>query len=288
MCDQEQLAAMRGPAVTRRTFGKLGALATLAACTAPDEASAQQGRLSEAIAKFDAPGGKMDAFFIYPAEGKHPAIIVWPDIAGLRDAFMSTGRRLARQGYAVLILNPYYRNAEAPQFDDFDDWRAQGGMEKVAPWREQLTAANVMETAKAVVGWLDAQDQIDTAKGIGTQGYCMGGPFTVWTAAAAPERVKAAASFHGAGLVGEDPAAPVKMLGQTQASFLFAIARNDDRTAPGDKDALKAAATAAGRPAKVEVFRADHGWTVDDSPVFDADAADKAWDELLDLYSKAL
>lgn len=287
MCDQDQLAAMDGR-VNRRTFAKLGALATLAACTAPDEASAQQGRLSENDARFDAPGGTMDAYFVHPAEGKYPAIVVWPDIAGLRDSFISMSRRLAREGYAVLLLNPYYRNAPAPQFEDFDDWREQGGMEKVGPWREQLTAANVMETAKAVVAFLDKQDAVDTAKGIGTQGYCMGGPFTVWTAAAVPERVKAAASFHGGGLVGEDATAPVKLLGQTQASFLFAIAKNDDARAPGDKDALKAAAAEAGRPAEVEVYQGDHGWTVDDSPVFDVDAADKAWDRLLNLYKTAL
>jgi carboxymethylenebutenolidase len=286
MCDQDQLAAMDA-AVSRRTFAKLGALATLAACTAPDEATAQAPP-AESYAKFDAPGGTMDAYFAHPAEGKHPAVIVWPDIAGRRDSFMAMGRRLAWGGYAVLVLNPYYRDAEAPQFDDFDDWREQGGMEKVAPWREKLTAANVMETAKAAVAWLDMQKAVDTAKGIGTQGYCMGGPFTVWTAAAAPDRVKAAASFHGAALVGDDPTSPVKMLGQTQASFLFAIARNDDRTAPGDKDALKAAAVAAGRPAEIEVYPADHGWTVDDSPVFDSDAADKAWDRLLALYKTAL
>jgi carboxymethylenebutenolidase len=288
MCDQEQLALMGRSGVNRRQFAKLGTLAMLAVCSAPDSASAQQSQLGERHPKFEAPGGVMDAFFAYPAEGKHPAVIVWPDIAGLRDSFMSMARRLARQGYSVLILNPYYRDAEAPQFDDFDAWREQGGMEKVAPWREQLTAANVMETAKAVVAWLDKQDAVDTSKGIGVQGYCMGGPFSVWTAAAVPERVKAAASFHGGELVGEIDTAPARMLGQTQASFLFAIARNDDRTAPGDKDALKAAATSAGRPATVEVFRADHGWTVDDSPVFDVDAADRAWNELLELYSTAL
>lgn len=286
MCDQEQLAAM-GATVNRRTFAKLGALATLAACTAPDEATAQ-ALLSESYPKFDAPGGIMDAYFVHEAQGKHPAAIVWPDIAGRRDTFLAMGRRLAHEGYAVLVLNPYYRDAEAPQFEDFDDWRTQGGMEKVAPWREKLTATNVMDTAKAVVAWLDKQGAVDTAKGIGTQGYCMGGPFTVWTAAAAPERVKAAASFHGAALVGDDAMSPVKMLGQTQASYLFAIARNDDRTAPGDKDALKAAAAQAGRPAEIEVYPADHGWTVDDSPAFDPDAADKAWDRLLNLYKTAL
>ena len=196
-------------------------------------------------------------------------------------------RRLARQGYTVLILNPYYRDAEAPQFDDFDAFR-DGGMEKVAPWREKLTAEAVMATAKAVIAYLDGNEAVDTARGIGVQGYCMSGPFAVWTAAAAPERVKAAASFHGAGLVGEEDTSPVKMLGQTQASFLFAIARNDDQRAPGDKTALKAAADAAGRPAAIKVYRADHGWTVADSPVYNYDEDDASWERLLALYSTAL
>jgi carboxymethylenebutenolidase len=274
--------------VSRREFAALGAAATAVALAPIDRAAAQAGGRDESTVSFDVPGGRMDGFFVHPAQGKSPAVIVWPDIAGLRDAFMSMSRRLAAQGYAVLVLNPYYADEEAPQFDDFDDWREQGGMEKVAPWRAKLTPAVVMETAKAVVAYLDADDAVDATRGIGVQGYCMGGPFAVWTAAAAPERVKAAASFHGGGLVGEDDTSPVKMIGQTQARFLFAIARDDDRNAPGDKDALKAAADAAGRPAEVRVYRADHGWTVADSPAYNYDEDDASWEQLLDLYNDAL
>jgi len=295
VCDRDQLADMGRSAkrrttaegFSRREFAAMGTAATVLAC-APMGSAAAQARMSETTAIFDAPGGRMDSFFVHPGAGKSPAIIVWPDIAGLRDAFMSMARRLAREGYAVLVLNPYYADQEAPQFDDFDAFRTGGGMEKVAPWREKLTAASVTEIAKAVVAYLDGNEAVDTAKGIGVQGYCMGGPFAVWTAAAAPERVKAAASFHGAALVGEDATSPVKMLGQTQASFLFAIARNDDRTAPGDKDALKAAADAAGRPAEIKVYRADHGWTVADSPAYNYDEDDASWERLLALYSTAL
>jgi len=292
VCDQDQLAEMgrsaKARGVSRREFAKLGAVATVIACAPIDSAGAQQARLAESNVRFDAPDGRMDGFLVHLAEGKHPAVIVWPDIAGLRDAFMSMSRRLARQGYTVLILNPYYRDQEAPQFDDFEAFRDGGGMEKVTPWREKLTPTAVMDTAKAAIAYLDTIEAVDTARGIGVQGYCMGGPFAVWTAAAAPERVKAAASFHGGGLVGEEDTSPVKMLGQTQASFLFAIARNDDRTAPGDKDALKAAADAAGRPAEIKVYRADHGWTVADSPVYNYDEDDASWSELLDLYEAAL
>jgi carboxymethylenebutenolidase len=294
VCDQDQLAEMgqlagrSGPdGLSRREFAAMGAAATALACV-PIGGAAAQARLSESNVTFDAPGGRMDGFLVHPGDGKNPAIIVWPDIAGLRDAFMSMSRRLAREGYSVLILNPYYADEEAPQFDDFDDFRTQGGMDKVAPWREKLTAASVTEIAKAVVTYLDAHDSVDAARGIGVQGYCMGGPFAVWTAAAAPERVKAAASFHGGGLVGEEDTAPVKVLGQTQASYLFAIARNDDRTAPGDKDALKAAAEAAGRPAEIKVYRADHGWTVADSPAYNYDEDDASWERLLELYSTTL
>lgn len=286
MCDRDQLAAM-DLAVSRRRFAQLGALASVAACAGWSPAQAAAG-LPESIVKFDAPGGKMDAFFVHPDEGKHPAVIIWPDIAGVRGAFMAIARRLARTGYAVMVLNPYYLAQEAPQFDDFEDWRQQGGMEKVAPWREPLTPAAIMETAKAAVGVLDRQEAVDTAKGIGVQGYCMGGPFAVWSAAAVPERIKAVASFHGAGLVGEEETSPVKVIAQTQASFLFAIARNDDRTAPGDKTALQAAAAAAGRPAQVKVYRADHGWTVADSPAYNYDEDDASWEQLLDLYEAAL
>ncbi|HEY6817032.1 MAG TPA: dienelactone hydrolase family protein [Croceibacterium sp.] len=292
MCDQDQLAEMGTKAkhggISRREFAALGAMGAVIACTPMDEAAAQQGRLAETNIRFAAPGGTMDGFLVNLQDTKNPAVIVWPDIAGLRDAFMAMSRRLARQGYSVLILNPYYADEEAPQFDDFEAFREGGGMDKVAPWREKLTAATVMEIAKATVAYLDGNEAVDTTKGIGVQGYCMGGPFAVWTAAAAPERVKAAASFHGGGLVGEEETSPVKLLGQSQASFLFAIARNDDRTAPGDKDALQAAATAAGRPAEIKVYRADHGWTVADSPSYNYDEEDAAWSQLLDLYEAAL
>src|SRR5688572_12055435 len=162
--------------VSRREFAALGAAATAVALAPIDRAAAQAGGRDESTVSFDVPGGRMDGFFVHPAEGRHPAVIVWPDIAGLRDAFMSMSRRLSAQGYAVLVLNPYYADQPAPQFDDFEDFRGQGGMDKVGPWREKLTPATVTETAKAVVAYLDANEAVDTARGIGVQGYCMGGP----------------------------------------------------------------------------------------------------------------
>jgi carboxymethylenebutenolidase len=292
MCELDQLNEMSPAAgkVSRRQFGTIGAVAGLGAAFAPFATACAQDAewLAERDVSFTAPGGTMDAFFVHPGEGKHPAVIIWPDIAGLRDSFKAMGRRLAAAGYSVLVVNPYYRDTPAPQFKDFADFRDSGGFQKVGPWRAKLTAANTMETAKAVVAWLDGQDAVDTAKGVGNQGYCMGGPLTVYTAAGVPSRVKAAASFHGGGLVGDDPQAPINLLDDTRASYLIAIAKNDDAQKPAEKDQLKEAAEAAGRPAEIEVYGGDHGWTVPDSPVYHEAEAERAWARLLNLYQTAL
>jgi len=290
MCDQDQLTAMGKGGIDRRQFTAMGAFAAFAAACAPAGDASAQGGLTEQTVTFDAPGGTMDAFFVHPTEGKHPAVIVWPDIAGLRDAFKAMGRRLASAGYSVLVVNPFYRDLPAPQFADFADFRENDGFNKVGPWRAKMDADGVMATAGAVVAWLDAQNAVDTAKGIGNQGYCMGGPFTVWSAAAVPARVKAGASFHGGGLVGDDPKAPINLFDEVadDARFLVAVAQNDDARAPDDKDKLRAAADAAGIAAEIEVYAGDHGWTVPDSPVYNEAAAERAWERLLATYSAAL
>ena len=288
MCELDQLNEMSR--VNRRQFGSLGAVAGLGAAFAPWATACAQGAsgLTESDVKFDAPGGTLDGFFVHPAEGKHPAVILWPDIAGLRDAKKVMARRLASDGYSVLVPNPFYRSAPAPQFKDFDDFRTQGGFQKVGPWMQQNTPAALTETAKAVVAWLDQQASVDTSKGIGNLGYCMSGSWTIRTAAAVPDRVKAGASFHGGQMVGDAPDSPDKLLAKTQASYLIAIAKNDDAQNPTHKDILKQAAEAAGRPAEIEVYGGDHGWTVPDSPVYNQAEADRAWERLLNLYKTAL
>ncbi len=184
------------------------------------------------------------------------------------------------------MVNPYYRDARAPVLNTMAEFRTPEGQAKVGPMRAKLTAEGVTHDGKAFVAFLDTQAAVDKRRKIGTQGYCMGGPFTVRTAFAAPERVGAAASFHGGGLVGDAVDSPVKLLGGTQAAYLFAIAHNDDARAPTDKDALRSAAQAAGRPAEIEVYAADHGWCVPDNPTYNAAEADRAWARLLALYAK--
>ncbi len=298
MCDETTLPedGNTGWQLTRRQFGAglgagTGALA-LAACTgmaSEGEDAPTASGLTENTVVIDTPDGDADAFFVHPASGKHPAVILWPDIAGLREAKRMMARRLAGEGYAVLVVNPYYRDVSGEQFEDFPAFRAVGGFQKVGPWRDNLSSYAVMRDATALVGWLDGQEAVDTARGIGNQGYCMGGPFTVYSAHAVPARIKAAASFHGGGLVREDDQSPHRLLAQTpDTGYLFAIAKNDDEKAPGDKGALREAADAAGVAAEVEVYAGDHGWCVLDSPAYDKDAAERAWGRLLALYSANL
>jgi carboxymethylenebutenolidase len=292
MCDDftaidEEAALARFGARTglsRRDFAATGALAALAGCmTAPE--AAEGPALSERMVTFATPDGTADAFFVHPARGKHPGVILWPDIAGLRDAYQVMARRLAQAGYAVLVVNQYYRSAPAPILNSISEWRTPAGQEKLKPMIPLLSPEAITRDAKAFVAFLDQQKAVDKRRGIGSNGYCMGGPFTVRTAAAVPGRVKAAASFHGGGLVTDKPDSPHRLLASTTASYLIAVARNDDTRAPTDKDTFRAAAQAAGRPAEVEVYAADHGWCTLDAPVYDKAEAERAWGRMLALFA---
>jgi carboxymethylenebutenolidase len=291
MCDENKLEEWARAAISRRRFGVLTSAAALAACasgTSETKAEPLPG-LKEQGVNFDTADGRMDGFLVQPDSGSHPAVILWPDIASIREAKRNIARKLASAGYAVLVVNPYYRDVTGEQFADFAAFIADGGFQKVGPWRAKLNAEAIMRDAVSIVDWLDRQEGVDQAKGIGTQGYCMGGPFTVWTAAAAPARVKGAASFHGGGLErAGNPMSPHALLPKTQASFLIAIAKNDDAQALGDKTALREAAVAAGRPAKIDVYAGDHGWMVPDSPAWNAEAAAQGEADLLALYKSAL
>lgn len=294
MCDEAKLKSWANDTLSRRQFGALAGAAAVVACapTTAAEGEAltrQQSMLSDAVS-FPTEDGTMDGFLVYPEGGEqYPAVIFWPDIASIRQSKMEMAMRLASEGYAVLVVNPYYRDVSGGQFTDFADFIAAEGFSKVRPWREKLTAEAIQRDAKSIVAWLDAQPQVDTSRGIGTQGYCMGGPFTVWSAAAVPDRIKAAASFHGGGLVREgDPMSPHNVLDDANATFLIAIARDDHAAAPGDKLRFAEAAGRAARPANVDVYDGDHGWTVPDSPAYAEEAAEKAYADLLKLYADAL
>lgn len=287
MCDDFtatwEEAALAAQGLNRREFAALSGMAALLAAM---PASAAAPTLAERKVKIPTADGVADAQFIYPKRGRHPGVILWPDIAGPRDAYTVMARRLAEAGYAVLVVNQYYRSAPAPILNSIAEWRTPEGQAKIGPMIAQITPESVARDAKAYVAFLDAKKPVDKRRGIGTQGYCMTGPFTLRTAAAVPGRVKAAASFHGGGLVTAKPDSPHLLLASTSARYLIAIARNDDARAPTDKDTLRAAAAAAKRPAEIEVYNGDHGWCTLDAPVYDKAEAERAWARLLALYAK--
>ena len=290
MCDdatataEEQALVRKG--ISRREFAALGASAALAGCAGGAMDGEDNSEIREGIVEITTADGVADAFFVRPAKGAHPGIVMWPDIAGLRDAFKIMARKLAADGFAVLVVNQYYRGGPAPVMQSFSEFRTPEGQEKIKPLREALTAEAITRDAKAYVAFLDGDPAVDKKRGIGSNGYCMGGPFTVRTAAAARNRVGAAVSLHGAGLVTEAPDSPHRLLASTKASYMVAVARNDDAKDPASKETFRKAAEAAGRPADVEVYAADHGWTVPDSPAWDPTEADRAWVKMVALFEK--
>ncbi|HVW04637.1 MAG TPA: dienelactone hydrolase family protein [Vicinamibacterales bacterium] len=267
--------------VTRRQFGAI--MAAGIAMTLPAVVNAVA--VTESDVTITTPDGTADAYFVHPSTGTAPGVLVWPDIFGLRPAFRQMGKRLAESGYAVLVVNPFYRTKKAPT-------AAQGAATPIAELRPLASALNPtthMTDAKAFVAWLDQQSAVSKTRKIGTQGYCMGGPIAFRTAAAVPDRVGAVASFHGGGLVTTAPDSPHLQAATSHAQFLIAIAENDDQRAPTDKDVMKEAFAKAKLPAEIEVYTgAAHGWCPPDSGVYNEPLAEKAWARLLVLYGKAL
>lgn len=283
MCDKDHFAESvaeyeaRG-LVTRRQFGVL--LGAGVAMMLPRVTNAQA--VTEREVEIKTPDGTADAYFVHPASGSAAAVLIWPDIFGLRPAMRNMGKRLAQSGYAVLVPNPFYRVGKP---------NATGAspIKEMFAFRKGMSAATDMTDARTFVAWLDAQPQVNKNRRVGVQGYCMGGPMSFHTAAAVPGRIGAVASFHGGGLVGKDPAnSPHVLAAATKASFLIAIAENDDKSNPNEKNVLRETFDKAKLSAEIEVYPAAHGWCPPDTQVYSEPAAEKAWARLLALYGKAL
>jgi carboxymethylenebutenolidase len=285
MCDQDQYEKDRleyeaRGLVTRRQFGVL--VGAGVAMLLPKVVNAVAVTESEVSVK--TPDGTADCYFVRPATGTAPGVLVWPDIFGLRPTMRQMGKRLAESGYAVLVVNPFYRAMKAPTAEK----GAATPIQQLMPQMQALTETTHMTDAKAFVAWLDQQASVAKNRKIGTQGYCMGGPIAFRTAAAVPDRVGAVASFHGGGLVTQQPNSPHLQAAKTKAQFLIAIAENDDQRAPTDKNVLKETFSKANLPAEIEVYAGAHGWCPPDSQVYNEQQAEKAWSRLLALYGKAL
>lgn len=231
------------------------------------------------------PDGVADCYFVHPASGTAPGVVVWPDIFGLRPAFRQMGKRLAESGYSVLVVNPFYRAQKAPTASA----GAATPIQEVLPLMQALSETTHMTDAKAFVAWLDQQASVATNRKIGTQGYCMGGPMAFRTAAAMPDRVGAVATFHGGGLVTDMPNSPHLQAAKSKAQFLVAIAANDDMRSPNDKTVMRETFAEMNLPAEIEVYtNSAHGWCPPDSTVYNEPQAERAWSRLLALYEKAL
>ena len=266
---------------TRRQFGVL--LGAGVAMLLPRVVNAVA--VTDAEVSVTTPDGTADCYFVHPASGTAAAVLMWPDIFGLRPAFRQMGKRLAESGYSVLVVNPFYRTKKAPTAE------AGSGtpIAQLMPLAQGLNETTQMTDAKAFIAWLDQQASVAKNKKVGTQGYCMGGPIAFRTAAAVPDRVGAVASFHGGGLVTNTPNSPHLQASKTKAQFLIEIAENDDQRSPEEKNVLKETFAKASLPAEIEVYAgAAHGWCPPDSRVYNEPQAEKAWSRLLALYGKAL
>jgi carboxymethylenebutenolidase len=272
--------------LSRRAFLVTG----VAAAGMATVANAAESNVVEKDVTIPTGDGSADAALFYPAgKGSWPAVLMWPDIMGLRPVFREMGRRLAAQGYVVLVPNPFYRSRKAPVVDGPIDFSNKEATQKLFAYRAAMTDEGVDKDAVAYLAFLDAQPQTAKRKKAGVQGYCMGGPLAFRTAAAVSGRIGAVGSFHGGGLVAANtPNSPHLLIPRTKAAFLVCIAKNDDARDPGAKDVLKAAFAAAGRPATVEVYPGDHGWCVPGSQVYNQEAAERAWGELTKLYKANL
>ncbi len=286
MCDDDiHQGLVHDPRLSRRAFGLMTVAATGVATVARAD-----DKVEEKDVEVKTADGVADAALFYPkAKGKYPAVLLWPDVMSLRPVFRDMGRRLAAAGYVVLVPNLYYRVKKAPVIEGTFDFSKPDDRAKLTPLRASVTPAGTFKDAEAYVAFLDAQPQTDKAKKQGVQGYCMGGPLAFRTAATAPGRVAAVATFHGGGLVTADADSPALLIPKTHAEFLIEVADNDDKQDPTVKDKLKAAFAEAKRPATVEVFAgAAHGWTVKGSQVYDEASAERAWANLLAFYKKAI
>jgi carboxymethylenebutenolidase len=280
--------------LSRRDFVALSLAAGIAAATG--SVAGAEVPVVESNVEIRTPDGTCDAVFIHPTTGSHPGVLVWPDALGLRPAMRDIGKRIAGEGYSVLVPNPFYRTAKAPVFDASFSFQNQADRAKLQQMVGPLTAEGAAEKdAVAYIAFLDAQPQVNKAKKIGTQGYCMGGPLVVRTAAALPNRIGAGASFHGGGLVTDSPSSPHLLAPKIKARMYFGIASNDDMRQPDAKDKLKEAFAAAKVPAEIEVYAgALHGWCVPDMPlengrpIYSKPDAERAWAKLVALYKMAL
>lgn len=286
MCgDGNHQGFIRDTSVTRRTMMlTIGAAAVAGAMPALAADAGAMPVMERDVSVKTADGAADAALFVPAGKGRWPAILMWPDILGLRPVFREMGKRLAAQGYVVLVPNPYYRAQKAPVVTGAFDFNKKADIDRIMAFKQGLSDTMVDRDSDAYIRFLDAQPRSDTARSAAVQGYCMSGPLSFHSAAVRPDRIGAVATFHPGALVTEEPSSPHLLIPKTRAAYLVLIAKNDAERMPNEEPTLNAAFAAARRPAKVEVYPANHGWCVAGSQTYDEMQAERAWAELLHFY----
>lgn len=290
MCDErteiENDEYLRKKDLTRRKFGQFGAAAAMTMILPP---VANASELVEQDVMVETPDGSADCYFVHPADGAHAAVIIWPDIVGIRPAFRAMGKRLAQSGYSVLVVNPYYRTHKGAVVPEGKTFRDPGIRDLLMPHAKSLSPQTCVTDGRAFVAYLDQQSAVDSNRKIGTTGYCMTGSYTLRLAADMPDRIGAGGSFHGGGLATDAQDSPHLLIPKMKAGFLIAIAENDDERDPDAKDKLRTAYDSAGLDAEIEVYEgAMHGWCPPDSAVYNEEQAERAWSRMLALFEREL
>jgi len=290
MCDEftekDNEEFFRKQGLTRREFNQLGMGAALAMML-PSVANALE--LVEEEVLVATPDGMADCYFVHPASGAHAAVIIWPDIMGIRTSFRMMGKRLAESGYSVLVVNPYYRTAKGAVIEDGESFGDPEVRTRLMPHARSLSPGTCLIDGRAFVSYLDSQASVDTNRKVGTTGYCMTGSYTMRLAADMPGRIGAGGSFHGGGLATDSDDSPHLLAPQIKAGMLIAIAANDDEKDPNAKVLLREAFDSAGVNAEIEVYEDTlHGWCPPDSRVYNEVQAERAWSRLLALFEREL
>jgi len=289
MCDQDDFDEMnyaRPIELSRRQFGLLTLGAGLGSLLPPP---ANAAPVTGTPVDIRTPDGVCDAYFTHPAVGTHPGVLMWPDIFGLRATFQHMADRLAQSGYAVLVVNPFYRVKKAPTSPPNPDFNDPATHKALMELMGSLTPEITVTDARTLVPWLDSQPAVSRTRKMASTGYCMGGPFTLRTAAEFADRIGAGATFHGAALVTDGPDSPHLLISRIKAQYLMAIAASDDKKQPQAKTILREAFAKAHLRAEIEVYPGTaHGWCVPDSRVYNHDEAERAWARQLVLLGRAL
>ena len=290
MCDERTEKDIetyqRHHGLTRRNFNTVLSTAAIAAML-PAVANASEVQESEVMVS--TPDGEADCYLVHPAEGSHAGVIMWPDIKGIRPAFRMMGKRLAESGYAVLVVNPYYRTARGDVIKAGESFGDPQVRARLMPHARSLSPETCVSDGGAFITYLDAHSSVDSDSQVGTMGYCMTGSYTMRLAAAYPERIGAGASFHGGGLATDKADSPHLLVPEIDAGFLIAIAENDDKRDPEAQPLLREAFTQADLNAEIEVYAGTlHGWCPPDGDAHNPEQAERAWGRMLALFEREL